>query len=93
MEASFLEKLDELRELYGHPIIITSGYRCKTHNAKVNGRSNSQHLGGNAADITGPDVELLFEAAKTVFLSVGDGRDRKFIHVDGRKDAIRCWKY
>lgn len=93
MQEPFLEKLDELRELYGHPIIITSGYRCKSHNTKVNGRSNSMHLAGRAADITGPDIEALFEAAKTIFMSIGDGRQRKFVHVDDRTDAIRVWKY
>jgi uncharacterized protein YcbK (DUF882 family) len=44
--------LDPLREAYGKPITISSGYRCGALNAKVGGASNSQHLSGEAADIT-----------------------------------------
>lgn len=43
--------LDPLREAYGKPIIITSGFRCKKLNQTVGGASTSQHLLGQAADI------------------------------------------
>lgn len=43
--------LDPLREAYGKPIIVTSGYRCKSLNTLVGGAKNSQHLTGEAADI------------------------------------------
>lgn len=43
--------LDPLRELYGKPIYITSGYRCPRLNRAVGGVVNSQHLTGQAADI------------------------------------------
>ena len=43
--------LDPLREAYGKPIIVTSGYRCKALNKAVGGASTSQHLYGQAADI------------------------------------------
>lgn len=43
--------LEPLREVWGQPIVVTSGYRCKTLNAKVNGSSTSDHIYGNAADI------------------------------------------
>lgn len=35
--------LDPLREAYGKPIIVTSGYRCPALNKAVGGASNSQH--------------------------------------------------
>jgi hypothetical protein len=44
--------LDPLRDKYGKPITITSGYRCKELNRAVGGVSNSQHMTGEAADIT-----------------------------------------
>ena len=53
-----IEQLDELRRLYGHPIIITSGYRCPELNKAVGGKSNSQHVKGQAADLK-YDPELL----------------------------------
>lgn len=43
--------LDPLREAYGKPICVTSGFRSQALNAKVGGASNSQHLNGQAADI------------------------------------------
>lgn len=43
--------LDPLREAWGAPIIVTSGYRCQKLNKAVGGASNSQHLYGQAADI------------------------------------------
>ena len=43
--------LDPLRELYGKPIVVTSGYRCQKLNRAVGGASRSQHITGEAADI------------------------------------------
>lgn len=44
--------LDEIREYFGQPITISSGCRCKAHNAKQEGSSqNSRHISGKAADI------------------------------------------
>lgn len=45
--------LDPLRRAYGKPITVNSGYRCTALNLAVGGVSNSQHLTGHAADITG----------------------------------------
>lgn len=49
------EILDPLRELVGMPIYVTSGYRCKELNRLVKGDKYSQHLTGEAADITTND--------------------------------------
>lgn len=43
--------LDPLREAYGKPIIVTSGYRCLLLNKAVGGAASSQHVKGEAADI------------------------------------------
>ena len=43
--------LDPLRELYGKPIIVNSGYRCPKLNKAVGGARSSQHLIGQASDI------------------------------------------
>ena len=45
--------LDPLREAYGHPIHVNSGYRSATLNSAVGGTARSQHLRGQAADIRG----------------------------------------
>lgn len=44
--------LDPLREEFGEPIIVNSGYRSPALNKAVKGAANSQHVSGQAADIT-----------------------------------------
>lgn len=44
--------LDPLRERWGRPITVTSGFRCPELNSLVGGTPDSQHLRGEAADIT-----------------------------------------
>ena len=44
--------LDPLRERYGKPIHVNSGYRCDALNKAVGGSKTSQHRYGLAADIT-----------------------------------------
>lgn len=44
--------LDPIRAVWGAPITINSGYRCPKLNAAVGGVSTSQHLRGEAADIS-----------------------------------------
>lgn len=51
VDRNLVELLDKVRGHYGKPTRVNSGIRCKTHNAKVGGASNSQHLYGTAADI------------------------------------------
>lgn len=43
--------LDPLREAWGSPIKVTSGYRCYKVNQLVGGVKTSQHMSGKAADI------------------------------------------
>ena len=44
--------LDPLREMYGGPIHVNSGYRSPIVNKKIGGAATSQHVKGEAADIT-----------------------------------------
>ena len=45
--------LEPLRQKYGSPITVTSGYRCPLLNKAIGGATNSQHMRGEAADIKG----------------------------------------
>ena len=46
-----VEILQPIRDAWGQPIVISSGYRCPRLNAAVGGVKGSQHLLGQAADI------------------------------------------
>ena len=47
--------LDDLREAWGGPIIVTSGFRCKALNKAVNGSPTSDHPYGYVADLQPKD--------------------------------------
>lgn len=50
---ALIEKLlDPIREAWGGPIAMNSGYRSPALNRAVGGAATSQHLRGEAADIT-----------------------------------------
>jgi len=44
--------LDPMRERAGRPIFINSGYRCPALNRAIGGAPSSQHMRGEAADLT-----------------------------------------
>lgn len=79
--------LDPLREAFGRPIIVTSGYRSRRLNAEVGGVRNSQHLRGQAADIIGGTREenrRLFELIRSLglpFDQLINEQDYRWIHV------------
>ena len=59
--------LQPIRDFYGKPVKVTSGYRSKTLNIAVGGSQTSQHSHGEAADIQveGISVDKLFEDLKS----------------------------
>lgn len=65
--------LQAIREHFGKPITITSGYRTAAHNATVGGAKSSQHLLGRAADIQVAGVSVEDVAAYAESLLPGWG--------------------
>ena len=45
------ELLDPIREMWGKPISVSSGYRCELLNQKEGGSETSRHKDGLAADL------------------------------------------
>lgn len=52
MQTLIEQLLDPIRAAWGGPISVNSGYRSPALNKAVGGVSNSQHMKGEAADIT-----------------------------------------
>ena len=78
-------KLQKLRDEWGLPLIITSGYRCELHNREVGGVKQSLHKVGQAADVRVPASEQ--ERFRDLALSCGFSRaisygNRHFIHIE-----------
>ena len=57
--------LDPLRDSYGKPIIVSSGYRSLSLNRILGGSKTSQHVKGQAADISCTNTSL--EGNKEIF--------------------------
>lgn len=55
--------LQPLRDAWGEPLKVNSGYRCKALNAAVGGVPTSQHVKGEAADIAAGDPVKLARLA------------------------------
>ena len=51
VDSELVQVLQAIRDHFGAPVVITSGYRTPAHNAKAGGTRFSQHLYGRAADI------------------------------------------
>ena len=88
-----------IREHFGKPLHITSGYRTAAHNAAVGGSKSSQHLLGRAADIqvAGVSVEDVAAYAESLMPDWGGvgrypvkaGRAKGWVHVDTRPNKSR----
>lgn len=83
--------LDPLRERYGRPIFVNSGYRCPALNKAVNGSKTSQHVYGLAADITAGSAvknKVLFKLIQDLnlpFDQLIDEKNYRWIHVSFSK--------
>lgn len=89
--------LDPLREAYGKPIKVNSGYRCPELNKAVGGSKTSDHMIGCAADIHGtPNTKAenkrLFELVKSLdlpFDQLIDEKNLSWVHVSHREGNNR----
>lgn len=86
--------LDPLREWFGKPITVNSGYRCEALNKAVGGSKTSDHMTGRAADIdTGSKEEnkKLFDYIKDnlEFDQLIDEKDLAWVHVSFRENNNR----
>ena len=92
--------LDPIREAWGEPIVVSSGYRCKELNALVGGVKNSHHLLGCAADLIASNkadhrrlfklIQQMQQAGQIKFTQLiweGDGR---WIHIAYVPSDLRC---
>ena len=91
--------LQPIRNVWNKPITVNSGYRCQALNNKVKGSKTSQHLTGDAADITtgnATDNKKLFhfivdmaQQKKVVYGQLIDEYNYKWLHISnpitGRK--------
>ena len=80
--------LQPVRNKFGDPIKVTSGFRCEALNKIVGGASTSQHLRGEAADIVCQDNRKLWqtilgmiESGELVVGQLIDEKNLRWIHI------------
>lgn len=86
--------LDGVREIYGKPITVNSGYRCPELNKAVGGSATSDHAKGFAADITGgskEENERLFNIIKHNFhfSQLIDEKNFSWVHVSYNPNNLK----
>ncbi len=95
LDALMWNVLDPIRRMWGKPIIVNSGYRCPKLNAAIGGSATSQHMKGEAADITAGDPtknkELFDMIAQSAipFDQLIDEKNYRWIHVSYRPNGRR----
>jgi uncharacterized protein YcbK (DUF882 family) len=92
IDSDLVLKMERLREYFGFPLIITSGYRSAKKNEEVGGAFHSYHLKGQAVDVSieGFSPNMLYRLVKGAFL-VGFGGIIVYpahIHLDIREVEI-----
>lgn len=76
---------DKVRDHFGKPMTVSSGVRCKQHNANVGGVSNSRHLSGKAMDfcVSGLPASLVLPYVQSLSgVRYAYAIDRNYIHMD-----------
>ena len=98
LETLITKVLDQVREAYGKPIKVNSGFRSPEVNKAIGGAKNSEHMclnGSAAADITAGDSAInkeLFDlilSSGIVFNQCIDEKNYRWIHISYNKNGNR----
>jgi len=97
MDPKFIDILDAIREEVGFGLVVTSGYRCPTHNQNVSSTGpNGPHTTGKAVDfgVQGDRAYAVVKAGVSRGLRVGVNQkgNARFIHLDNINGSP-IWSY
>ena len=90
IDEKLVNYLQKIRDYFGKPVNVSSGYRCSSHNKNISGATGSRHTKGEAADIYIDGVtpaEIAKYAESLGILGIGlyeTNSDGFFVHVDTR---------
>lgn len=86
--------LDPVREMYGKPIKVNSGFRSILVNSdkRVRGAKNSDHLKGTAADLDCDSNSLLYKLIRDnfKFKQLINEHNFSWVHVSYDHDNLKC---
>ena len=105
MPLADIDRLQRLRDRVGHVLIVSSAYRCPTHNNTVSktGRDGPHTKGAVDIAIHGPEAfHLLVAALALGYTGIGVHQtgplEKRFIHLDAIDDTAELprpalWSY
>ena len=100
MQKEFMDKLQELRNRFGKPIIISSGFRSVKHSIEAKKSKGGYHTKGLACDIacySNTAYDIVKIALELGFTGIGvnqKGNSGRFIHLDLRpKNEALIYSY
>jgi len=91
VDAELVDILNDVREFYESPVIVTSGCRCALHNDNIGGSPGSYHTKGMAADIKveGTDARDVAAYIESTSPHCGIGLYPSWVHVDVGRPSRR----
>lgn len=90
VDETLVAALQAIRDHFGVPVTVNSGYRCEAHNRAIGGAAGSRHTMGMAADISVEGVapaQVARFAEALGILGIGlyeTAADGYFVHIDTR---------
>lgn len=99
MQKEFMDKLQELRNRFGKPIIISSGFRSVKHSIEAKKTKGGYHTKGLACDIacwSNNAYDIVKIALEVGFTGIGVNQkgNGRFIHLDLRpKNEALIYSY
>lgn len=88
MEPKLIHELELMQRLMDRPIEVVSGFRCINRQNELNGNGGSEHIKGNAADITVATYDGFWAYQKLIALCWNNSSFKfvcvhdRYIHVD-----------
>lgn len=91
IDSQLIETLEKIRNHFGAPTTINSGFRTVKHNRNVGGAKASYHCKGMAADIVvkGHSAKEVAKYADGILDKGGVIRYTNFVHIDVRESKYR----
>lgn len=95
LKPDLVYKLDRARDLFGSPMVITSGYRDPIYNKEIGGIDNSAHTKGMAVDIRCVDHDtqkrMIWALCCSGFKRVEAGSRHIHVDIDDTKPSPAFW--
>ncbi len=85
-DPDFYDKLDMAQDRLDRPLVVTSGYRCPAHNAKISPNTTGRHPKGQAVDVQAKTAaekgEILLACMRAGLVSFATLPNRAGLHID-----------